>query len=123
MTSSTTTMKSTKTTTSALRLYLIALLAMAYLFVWWALGLRPPRSSAATLEDDRSQATPPAVREQRSVVWYAELPPAERPLLHLPKGWRIVTPTAVPAYATYDAPPPVVRIVPSRPKRLRTRSS
>lgn len=99
-----------------LRLYIAAILALAYLIAWWAFA---PRGSNAKPD---ASAPPPATRPVMtppSVQWYGQLAPSQRPALSLPPGWQIVT-TTPPAAVV---PAPRMRVLPAPPPRIRTRSS
>jgi hypothetical protein len=103
-----------------LRLYLTALLAMIYLLAWWAFGARQPRS-AATPEPAPPALTPAA--PSQLAIWYADLPPARRPVVRVPAGWQIAPTTPAATSTLHDAPPRPVRVAPARARRVRTRSS
>ncbi len=103
-----------------LRLYLVASLATVYVMTWWMLGARAPaRSVEATAIEPASKVNSPP----RRVAWLDELPPDERPVVDLPAGWHIAEPTAQSSSVTRPAAVRPVRVSPSRPGRLRTRSS
>lgn len=98
-----------------LRLYLIALLAFAYLVAWWAFGMRPRPSATAP------EGSPPGSRP-RLATWYEELPASEKPPITLPAGWRLAARPAE-GPAVHPTGPVPVRVAPARPGRIRTRSS
>lgn len=102
-----------------LRLYLIACLASVYVLAWWAFGARVPTRAA-----ERSRVAPgPAPTVQRQVaMWYQDLLPAARPAVQVPVGWHIAERGAV-SLADARAVTRPVRVSPSRPGRVRTRSS
>lgn len=85
------------------KLYAVAVIAVVYLIAWYEVSAAPRPARRAPVA-------------QRA-VWIDQLPPAERPELISPAGWRI---------ASRDeraAAPPLVRAPASRPVRVRTRSS
>jgi hypothetical protein len=94
-----------------LRLYLLALLALAYLVAWGAFGTRPGRAALETSP------------QPRQAIWYEDLPPAERPTIQLPRGWRLAARSAASGPVVREAGPVPVRVAPGRPGRIRTRSS
>ncbi len=100
-----------------LRPSVLALLATGYLIVFWALAVRAPRAAASP----GLSMSPAPVEPGRTTVWYADLPPRERPALRLPPGWSVAT--ASDAAAASDARPRMVRVSPARAGRVRTRSS
>lgn len=113
---------------SAVRAGLIALLAGAYVIAAWAFAGRPappattsaPKAASATASP--TPALPPT--PSRGPVWYEDLPPAERPTVNLPAGWRISErPGAGAEPQLRTATPAAVRAERKRPPRLRTRSS
>lgn len=106
---------------SNLRLYLIALLAAAYVGAWCLLGLGPPAKSE---EEARALETVPQTsREHGMAIWFHDLPAAERPVVNLPAGWHIADRTLSPRGATARRVPVPVRASPARTGRIRTRSS
>lgn len=105
----------------ALRLYLTALLALAYLIAWWAFGLRAPHPAASTA---LAPAMVPARPEEvRSAIWYGDLPPTRRPPIRLPSGWYLAPPAGTSVQAEDEIPLVPTRVAPARPGRVRTRSS
>ena len=109
---------------ASLKLYLTALLAGAYLVIWWALAARLPSSNAALAKAEPSPRTEPPIGDTPgagAAVWYTDLPPSARPALQLPPGWRIAS-TSPDSPAAVEAPPVPVRAIPER-ARVRTRSS
>jgi hypothetical protein len=101
----------------ALRLYLLALLAAAYVVTWWLLARR------ATVGPAASDEVPEVPARRRAATWFHDLPASERPVVDLPAGWHIADRSARPAAAAADAPPIPVRVPAARPGRIRTRSS
>ncbi len=97
--------------TRNLRPHLIALLSLAYVAAWWSFHQRRGHI--------RAERVLP-VRPPTPVVWYGELPPAERPAVTLPAGW-VIAPAAD-APPTFADPRPV-RAASARTGRIRTRSS
>jgi hypothetical protein len=93
-----------------LRLYCVALLAAVYVVAWRSMSAGAPPSVAPVLAVET--ATPVA-----RVVWLDELPPAQRPVLALPPGWRLAS------RGELTVAPVVARAPASRPVRVRTRSS
>lgn len=91
-----------------LRRYLIASLATVYLFAWWAFGQRSPPAAMEA-----------AATEPRRVIWYEELPQAQRPEVTAPQGWRITSH----AISIAEKPRPVPVRAAARPGRIRTRST
>ena len=98
-----------------LRLYAVAVLAAVYLVAWRAIA-----------GDGSSNPVAPAAAEAQAAsgapttVWLDDLPPAQRPSLALPPGWRLAS-RGEPAVAT--TVPRVVRVPTTRALRVRTRSS
>lgn len=105
---------------SNMRHYLIALLAAAYVVAWWLLGIR---ASATPDEALAIEPTPEASAEPAIVTWFHDLPPANRPVVNLPAGWRIADRTTSSPAVTARAVPVPVRVSPARAGRIRTRSS
>jgi hypothetical protein len=106
---------------SIVRLYLIALLATAYVVAWWLLGVRTPANldqEARTLEP-----TPETSAEHGMATWFHDLPAAERPVVIVPAGWHIADRTTASLAASSRAAPIPVRVSPTRAGRIRTRSS
>ncbi|MEZ4446338.1 MAG: hypothetical protein R3B72_45085 [Polyangiaceae bacterium] len=101
-------------TTTDLRLSLIALLASVYVSAWWAFGAHAP-SPTASLPPEAPTPEPPQVP-----TWYPDVPPAARPAVQVPAGWRIAERTPAPTSQVGARPAPIVR---ARPGRIRTRSS
>jgi len=109
---------------ASIKLYLTALLAGAYLVIWWELASRLPASNAEPASGDPSPRTEPPISETQgagATVWYTDLPPSARPSVELPPGWRIANTSPDPP-AAEEAPPVPVRVLPER-VRVRTRSS
>ena len=103
-----------------LRLWLVAVLAIVYLVGWWAFGARAGRPVAT----DRIVPEVAPSEEPRLAAWYADLPPAERPPVVLPAGWRIAVPDDAAASAVREAASIPVRPVARFGRaRIRTRSS
>ncbi len=108
---------------SGLGAYLLALLATAYVAVWWMLGApgqpvaAAPTDASAPREQPTGGSTPPRT------AWFHELPASERPVVVVPAGWHLADPTVPQA----SVPPPVaaraLRVSSARPGRIRTRSS
>jgi hypothetical protein len=92
-----------------LRLYAVAVLAAVYLVAWRAIA-----------GGDSSNAAAQATSGAPTTVWLDDLPPAQRPSLALPAGWRLAS-RGAPAVAT--TMPRVVRVPTPRALRVRTRSS
>lgn len=106
--------------TRELRLYLIALLAAAYVTAWWHLGLRAPTKPT----DAGAIELPPAASAAHGIAtWFYDLPAAERPVVNLPAGWHIAGPPASSPAVTTRAVPVPARVSLTRAKRIRTRSS
>jgi hypothetical protein len=117
-----------RTSSTELRLYAVAILAVVHLVAWRAIGTPSPTKTEALGEPPLPvAATPaplPAAPAQRT-VWLDELPAAQRPQVIVPAGWKIVAHTSSLAVTT-PAPQPrvqLVRVPVSRPLRVRTRSS
>lgn len=109
---------------ASIKLYLTALLAGAYLVIWWALASRLPASNAEPASGEPAPRTEPPISETQgagAAVWYTDLPPSARPSVELPPGWRIAN-TSPDSPAAEEAPPVPVRVLPER-NRVRTRSS
>ncbi len=103
-----------------LKLHLIALLAMAYVAVWWMFGARAPRP--AQLPEVSLEPVPSA--SPRLATWYEDLPPSRRPRVDLPPGWLIAETSVAPSSPIgREVVPEPVRVGPARPGRIRTRSS
>lgn len=98
-----------------LRLYAVAVLAAVYLVAWRAIAGGGSPSSVAPVA-----AVAQAVPGAPTTVWLDDLPPAQRPALALPTGWRLAS-RGEPAVAT--TMPRVVRVPTPRALRVRTRSS
>ena len=107
-----------------LRLYLVASLATAYVMAWWVFGGRPPTSSVGALVTEVVEPAPAATsRQPARAAWIDDLPPTNRPVVEVPAGWHIADRTAPSPSVTRRAVPRPVRASPSRPGRIRTRSS
>jgi len=98
-----------------LRLYAVAVLAVVYLVAWRAIA-GGGSSNPITPTAAAARAAPDAA----TTVWLDDLPPARRPALALPPGWRLAS-RGEPAVATTT--PRVVRVPIPRALRVRTRSS
>ncbi|HEY0993956.1 MAG TPA: hypothetical protein VGD80_43165 [Kofleriaceae bacterium] len=98
-----------------LRLYAVAVLAAVYLVAWRAIA-GGGSSNAVTGAAAAAQGASGA----RTTVWLDELPPAQRPPLALPTGWRLAS-RGEPAVAT--TLPRVASAPTPRALRVRTRSS
>jgi hypothetical protein len=96
-----------------LRLYAVASLAAVYAVAWLLVWRSPGPASDAAPAPVEAEVAPPA-------VWLDELPPAQRPVLAVPAGWRLASRGERAGRAEL---PPVIRAPASRPLRLRTRSS
>lgn len=106
-----------------LKLYITAALAFVYVGAWVGFGALRPQPAAATGAAPVPALPPtPAPREVGSAVWYGELAPAQRPGLSVPSGWQIADASAA-AQPPPSAAPVVTRAAPSRPRKIRTRSS
>jgi hypothetical protein len=103
-----------------LRLNLLALLAIVYVVVWWMFGVRAPARSAAL---PPLEAASESSRQPQLATWYQDLPPPERPVVELPVGWRLADRTAPSSGTSVRQVPVPVRVAPTRPGRIRTRSS
>lgn len=101
-----------RATALELRLYAVALLAMAYLISWGAIGTPAPAGDAP--------AVAPPVAEPPRYVWLDRLPVTSRPVVQLPAGWQLAS--DAPATET-PAPPRIVRVPARQRARIRTRSS
>jgi hypothetical protein len=114
---------SSKGTTDAgnLKLYLIALLAAAYVGAWYLLGLPPPAKSEEEAQPLKTalQTSP----EHGMAIWFHDLPAADRPVVHLPAGWHVADRTLSRTSATAGRVPVPERVSPARTRRIRTRSS
>ncbi len=104
---------------SNLKLYLIALLATAYVLAWWLFGARAADSSAAA---PAIEASSEPSGQPRS-AWFHDLPTAERPVVEVPAGWHIADRTAPSPGVIRSGVPVPVRVSPARAGRIRTRSS
>ena len=105
---------------SNLRLNLLALLAIVYVVAWWMFGVRAPVRSAVL---PPLQAAPESSRQPQLATWYQDLPPSERPVVELPAGWRLADRTPRSSGTSVRQVPVPVRVSPTRPGRIRTRSS
>lgn len=101
------------------RLYLLAFLAAGYVMAWWRFGAPAPRG-AATLP---VPALAPASAPPRTAAWFHELPPAARPPVTIPAGWRLAERPALSSPERRRAVPAPGRPSPPRRGRIRTRSS
>ena len=98
-----------------LRLYAVAVLAAVYL-----VALRAIAGSGSPNPVTPAAAAAQAASGAPTTVWLDDLPPAQRPSLVLPPGWRLAS-RGEPAVATTT--PRVVRVPTPRAMRVRTRSS
>ena len=106
-----------------LRLYLAAALAVLYVAVFFAIGTpeSPPSVEPRPIERRAAEEAP-------VVIWIGDLPAGDRPALHIPPGWDLDDDLAPDGRPPRIAPvgPALrqpLRVVPSRPRRIRTRSS
>lgn len=108
-----------------LRLYIVTLLAAVYVVAWRAIagGAEPSAPSATPVAGQVPAAAPTPARP--AATWLEDLPPAQRPPLVAPAGWRVVSRDTVATTAPPATVRPAPRVVraPGRPLRVRTRSS
>jgi len=99
-----------------LRLHAVAVLAAVYLVAWRAIAAGDSSNTLTPAAAAAAQAASGAP----ATVWLDDLPPAQRPSLALPPGWRLASRGAPAVAATM---PRVVRVPTPRALRVRTRSS
>ncbi|MCE9575896.1 MAG: hypothetical protein K8W52_22285 [Deltaproteobacteria bacterium] len=99
------------------RLYLLSGLAAVYTAAWLALAAGVDPAPVASAPGDA-----PAVAPGPATVWIDQLPPAARPVVVLPPGWMLASPSTT--VTTVRAAIPATRATPTpRRVRVRTRSS
>lgn len=121
-----------------LKLALVAALGSVYLALWPQ--LTRPSADGAGAADGADGAQIAVARPTTptgpvsTTVWVDTLPPAERPVVVLPEGWRLATPEAASTAGTSTVGPAAprvaarsraapVRVAATRRPRVRTRSS
>lgn len=101
-----------RATALELRLYVAAVLAIAYVVSWRVIG-------GVGAPNEAPIPAPPVAGPPR-YVWLEHLPVAARPVIQIPTGWRL----ASDAPAAETAAPAKILRTPARPRvRVRTRSS
>lgn len=108
----------------ALKLYVTTALALVYVGAWLGFAVLGDGRSPADAQTSTPTPRPldAGARGPGRVVWYRDLAASERPAIDLPPGWQVAETTPATQLAARDVPA-VRRVAPTRPRRVRTRSS